>query len=575
MKRAPGTTAVSKCRTALGHPALLVAVFMLVGLLVRVFVLQQRWINPDEGSYLMDARLILDGGIPVVDYAARQPFFLYLLAGALKVFSVDLVVGRCLVLAASLGIALLLYKIADTIFSREVGLLACAAFLFMPFTMIWSVSVMTEIPATLLACVCLYALIRADGDNDRMGYFILSGVAAGLAFYVRQTAIWIPAVVVLYLCCLRKKGGRRALRGLFFFIAGYLLVCAAAVAFYLQHMPLREIFFSRLNPQEIILSKIMVSAYTAWSGVTLLTEPAQSAELTGHYLCEIVTYALPLLVGAGMALYYAAKQKSRTIVLLALWFCVVFIMYALRTLERGVYAHYLIELLPPLLLLFAFGVRQFFGSLSGAANPGASSRALPLAGFLGLYLAIYALQHAFWESYPGALVYLGGSLLLCLLVAGPWKGGFGKRSVGNFLLLLILTFSLYYSAGRAGVRLGANYDSVWSLETLEEATAYLERYDNAEVLAGCTIWAFQSGLKPAQMVSHPLAFQTTTPEMFRERFENRAPEIIILDGYTEKNISSHMDYIRAQLRERYREKITINGSKFPVIIYELHEERIL
>ena len=55
---------------------ILLAVFVL-SLSVRIWLLDKRWITPDEGAHLMDAVLALDGKIPEIDFASRQPFYVY------------------------------------------------------------------------------------------------------------------------------------------------------------------------------------------------------------------------------------------------------------------------------------------------------------------------------------------------------------------------------------------------------------------------------------------------------------------------------------------------------------------
>jgi len=57
----------------------LLAVF-LVSLFIRLWLLDKRWINADEGAHLMDAVLVLDGKIPEVDFHARQPLYVYSIA---------------------------------------------------------------------------------------------------------------------------------------------------------------------------------------------------------------------------------------------------------------------------------------------------------------------------------------------------------------------------------------------------------------------------------------------------------------------------------------------------------------
>ena len=47
-------------------------VVCVVSLSIRLWLLDKRWINPDEGPHLMDAVLVLDGKIPRVDFDSRE-----------------------------------------------------------------------------------------------------------------------------------------------------------------------------------------------------------------------------------------------------------------------------------------------------------------------------------------------------------------------------------------------------------------------------------------------------------------------------------------------------------------------
>ena len=64
---------------------ILLAVFV-ASLLIRLWLLDKRWINVDEGAHLMDGVLALDGKIPQVDFASRSPIYVYAIAGSLKLF---------------------------------------------------------------------------------------------------------------------------------------------------------------------------------------------------------------------------------------------------------------------------------------------------------------------------------------------------------------------------------------------------------------------------------------------------------------------------------------------------------
>jgi predicted membrane-bound mannosyltransferase len=53
---------------------LILIVIVLATLSFRLWSLDKRWINPDEGAHLMDAVLLLDGNVPGVDFESR-PYF--------------------------------------------------------------------------------------------------------------------------------------------------------------------------------------------------------------------------------------------------------------------------------------------------------------------------------------------------------------------------------------------------------------------------------------------------------------------------------------------------------------------
>ncbi len=69
---------------------------LITSFLIRLLLLPERWINPDEGAHLYDAKFILEGKIPFVDYGSRMPVYVYIMAVFLKVFGVSYISGRLL-----------------------------------------------------------------------------------------------------------------------------------------------------------------------------------------------------------------------------------------------------------------------------------------------------------------------------------------------------------------------------------------------------------------------------------------------------------------------------------------------
>ena len=91
----------------------------LILLIIGLIIIQFRWINADEGAHLTDAKLLLSGKIPLVDFQSRQPFYVLLLALFLKIFGMSFISGRLLILFACVGNSVLINLIAHKIFGRE------------------------------------------------------------------------------------------------------------------------------------------------------------------------------------------------------------------------------------------------------------------------------------------------------------------------------------------------------------------------------------------------------------------------------------------------------------------------
>ena len=210
------------CRRLAERPALLMLLTLAAAAAVRLLLMSVRWINPDEGAHLLDGRLIWQGLYPVIDYSSRQPFYAYLLALFIKLFGVTLTAGRLLPLLASLVIGWLIYRIGARLYDPLRGWLAAAIYLFLPFTLIWSTVVKTEMPAVLLSLLSTWFLLRALQERGMWSCFILSGIMAALAYYVRQSTLYMPLATGLFLLLQRESAAGSRWRSLALYAAGYL-----------------------------------------------------------------------------------------------------------------------------------------------------------------------------------------------------------------------------------------------------------------------------------------------------------------------------------------------------------------
>jgi hypothetical protein len=194
--------------------ALALAVVVAAG--VAVFVLASTVFefhssNHDEGVYLQQAELLLDGRF-VLDPAgygeAVRPWFFFesdagfvpkyqplpagLYAVAIALFSEP----RVALAAVAAGNAALVYVLGAQVFDRRVGALAAAGFAFAPMTLASSSVFLAYAPTTLCNLAFAAAYLRAVREK-RAGYGALAGLAIGVAFFMRPFTAVLFAVPFL------------------------------------------------------------------------------------------------------------------------------------------------------------------------------------------------------------------------------------------------------------------------------------------------------------------------------------------------------------------------------------------
>jgi 4-amino-4-deoxy-L-arabinose transferase-like glycosyltransferase len=575
----------------------------------------------------MDARLILEGKVPIVDFAARQPLFLWLLAALFKLTGPSLTEARIMLLSCNVATGLLLYALGRRILGRELALMGAAVFLLFPFSVVWSLSVITETLAVLLACASALLLLLAWERRRSLGFALGAGVAAGAAYFTRETGVWVMAVLVLYSLLVRGSPLRKKATITGALVLGYLIVCAAVWAYYAQYLSLRELAFSRLNPLDVVLSRFALGPYSMTPTTSAAIGAVQPLDDIETYLHEIFAFGLFGFVGAILAVPIARRRPAEAGVsngrtLLLLWLGVVVAMYAVRfaALEQVVFARYLLEILPPLSLFFAFSL--------GELLPQRRGRWLLLVCLL--LVGVYALQHAAWRHFPGAGAYfvvgavlaaalwrkgqpgelpvgllsMGiavvavavtsllrvrvpfgmGPLVRTVVAIALWAGalwlvrprsaaGSGER-LRQLVGLTLVLFAFLYSVGKQGQKIGPSYEGVWSPGTVKQASQVLlaQARPGDLVLSGGQIWTFQAGLDCFLDITHTLGFLYVPDSVMQRAFAERPPRFIVMDGYTEKRTSPHRELLASKLSALYAKVATVGGSPRPVEIYRLRED---
>ncbi|HEX5387032.1 MAG TPA: hypothetical protein VFW66_10055, partial [Gemmatimonadales bacterium] len=162
------------------------------------------------------------------------------------------------------------------------------------------------------------------------------------------------------------------------------------------------------------------------------------------------------------------------------------------------------------------------------------------------------------------------------LAAGP-RHAMSRANFGAFAgaVLVVGAAGLMYAT--AGRELRADYETVWSPQSVRKIAGYLERHaaPGDEVLSGAVMWELQADRPPFDRISHPLAFmfgmQPDSAAALEQTLEARPPAFVVLDGYTEQTFGAVLPDFQQVLSERYALVDSATGANFPVRLYELRE----
>lgn len=170
------------------------AIVFTAAILLRVFLYDKVAIWGDMGFYQYDARLILQGKTPFIDFLGRSPVFNYLYAAAAAIFGRSTPLIRGFMHFWWLLTSIFVYLITRRVRGHRSGLAALAAFLFAPFALAYGSWANTQSVAAFFGIVGIYLIIRSRSVSS----YTFAGVALGVAYLARRSIIVILFAVWLY-----------------------------------------------------------------------------------------------------------------------------------------------------------------------------------------------------------------------------------------------------------------------------------------------------------------------------------------------------------------------------------------
>lgn len=289
-----------------------------------------RYVDGDEGYYLLSSELVLDGALPYRDFMYTQmPLLPYLYGSWTAAAGDGWLAARLLSVLFAVGLGVVLFHFALRRFGRTLAIVGTTLYVFSGLVFAWFPIVKTHAPAAFFLFAAL-ALADRRAATAR-GAWIAAGVLTALAADTRLLfAATVPAFVW---AALRAGAAGRRLHALGPFAAGFALGISPALLFLV------------LDPGRFIFDNLGYHAFRSSEG--LIGDFRQKGRVAANLLGigtpdgAVPQFLILLLAAAGAAL--ALRRLGRP---LPLSLVIAALLGAASFLPTPTYPQYFVTLVP-------------------------------------------------------------------------------------------------------------------------------------------------------------------------------------------------------------------------------------
>src|SRR5215813_2657117 len=294
----------------------------------------------DDGIYVSTAKAMATGqGYRIISlpyspaetkYPPLYPFLLSLIWKANPNFPQNLTPMTWLSIAATLGFLAFGYRyLVEQSYATELqALIITAMSAFNAWTMVFSVSLISEMPYAALAVLGLYLSERYT-EQPETGWLrgTAVGVVSGLAFLTRTSGITLVAAIAIYLAL--RRGWRRALVPVA--VAGLVVICWVAWC-----------YFNRTTVQGVNVAfytnyvRDVREVIASLQSVNNSSEPAVWFAVLGKNLLGLVLVSIPLVCSGLNNIWKPGAQGA--VVMVSVFFVLVIFMLIATNVGRRAFA---------------------------------------------------------------------------------------------------------------------------------------------------------------------------------------------------------------------------------------------
>ena len=148
-------------------------------------------------------------------------------------FGISDLTSVVLILLTSIGGIGIIYFFGKFLFNENIGLLSAFLLSFFPLDVIYSTRFFSDLPSAIFSALSVFIFLRGEKSKTIVGRcfnYILSGLALGISFSVREVAVVTMLFFIGYVVYQRKIRMDYA-----FVVAGFLFILAMEMAFFYAH----------------------------------------------------------------------------------------------------------------------------------------------------------------------------------------------------------------------------------------------------------------------------------------------------------------------------------------------------
>ncbi|MCL4460046.1 MAG: glycosyltransferase family 39 protein [Chloroflexi bacterium] len=321
------------------RPVMLLLILYLIIRLILAFT----YVENDEANLVYDAKLIVEGKVPLKDFLARGIPLIYFYAIFVKLFGANLYVIKVLNAFLSTGTLLAIYLIGAALHSRKAGLIAASLFAVSPISLLTNIVTSVSLGASFPVALGTYFFIKSEGGESKPNLFI-AGILFSIAYFIRGSAgVYIFLLVLLFIFSSLRPRPRLLITQMLWFTLGGMIPATIIWLFFTWQLGF---------PAGIIQSHDLVGVFLPMERLGLATS------LASIWLTAVMSIYLLALTVAGLAFTPMARPRWGAIVIW-IWLLSYLGSYIILGFHRGFSAQFSGEFIAPLSLLAALFITHF------------------------------------------------------------------------------------------------------------------------------------------------------------------------------------------------------------------------